>query len=237
MAVVFLSEDAREEFVLELSNCGHNVIKIHKHPKLYTAIESHPDIVVCQIENRLFVEEHTLCDVYKNNPDLKARLSCLDIIDTPRLSNGKYPHDIGLNLAYTGRFAIHNFKHTENELLNFLGSKEIEMIQISQGYSKCSILIVDEDSIITGDTGIYNQVKDKLNCLLVDQGNILLKDMEYGFIGGASGKYKDEIWFYGDIYSHPDYEKIAEFISSRGFRIKGFSGFPLEDIGSIIFTY
>lgn len=237
MAVVFISKDVRDEFAMELSNCGHNVIKIPKNPKLYTAIESHPDIVLCQINDTLFIEKTTYDYISEKNPNFSSILSDFKIVITPDIEIGKYPHDVRLNLAYTGKYALHNFKHTDALLTKHLVEKDVELVQISQGYSKCSILVVDENSIITGDKGIYDQVKDKLDCLLINQGDVLLKGMEYGFIGGASGKYLDEIWFYGDIYSHLDYDRILDFITRRGLKIKGFSEYPLEDIGSVVFVY
>lgn len=236
MAVVFISEGANSKFLKELEDCGHNVVKIQKHDKLYTAIETHPDIVLCQIDNKIFIEEKTYYDLINRYPKLQNSIDDFDFIITSKIKNGKYPSNIGLNLAYTGRYAIHNFKHTDKALLDFLSEQDIEMIAVSQGYSKCSILIVNETSIITSDKGIYDNVREKIDCLLISQGEILLKGMEYGFIGGASGKHKDEIWFYGDIYSHPDYDRIYNFINSKGLKIKGFSEFKLEDVGTVVFV-
>lgn len=236
MALVFISEDVNAEFLKELENCGHNVIKISKHKKLYTAIESHPDIVVCSVYDKLFIEESTYNDLLRRYPRLDDSLSGIELVITQSIENGKYPSNVGLNLAYTGKYAIHNFKYTDKKLISALYDYEIEMINVKQGYSKCSILIVDESSIITADKGIYDMVKDKIECLLISEGSIVLKDMDYGFIGGASGKYRDEIWFYGDISVHPDYDSIYKFITSRGYKIKKFSHFPLEDVGTVIFV-
>jgi hypothetical protein len=70
--------------------------------------------------------------------------------------------------------------------------------------------------------------------LLIDKGHIQLQGFDYGFIGGASGRIGDTIIFNGDITQHPDYEKIAAFIEDRDLKIKYFTEYPLEDIGSII---
>ena len=111
---------------------------------------------------------------------------------------------------------------------------EAYMINVKQGYSKCSIVIVDEDSIITYDNGIANACEHAgMNVLRIRPGYVALAGYKTGFIGGASGRVGDTIVFCGDISAHPDSTAITEFIQERGLNIKSFS-FPLTDIGSII---
>lgn len=231
---VIVSEIINRKFEKELTKCGLIVVKVRKNKKLYTAIESHPDIVLCNVEKDILIES----DSYKY---LSSELERFDynLIQTQAIENGKYPGNIKLNLAYTSKFAIHNFKHTDEKLLKtideLLEANKIVKINTRQGYSKCSILIIDYNSIITSDAGVYECVKDQMNCLLISKGHIRLNTLEYGFIGGASGRYKNEIWFYGDISKHPDYKNIKSFIENRNLKLKYFEEFELEDIGSILF--
>lgn len=227
---VIVSECINEKFEKELRLCGLNVIKIRKNKNLYTAISSHADIFVCPISNIIVIEGNTYDENYDYLKDFGYKL-----VKSKEIKNSKYPHNVKLNLAYTGKYAIHNFKYTDENLLNIIEENSIETLNINQGYSKCSILIVDEESIITSDEGIYNSLKGKLRCLLIESGHIELKTLNYGFIGGTSGRYKDEIWFYGDVSKHPSYEYIKKFIENRCLKIRFFKNFPLEDIGSILF--
>ena len=55
-----------------------------------------------------------------------------------------------------------------------------------------------------------------------------------GFIGGASGRVGDEIWFNGDLNAHPDAQNIVNFICRCGLTVCWISDVPLVDIGSII---
>jgi len=231
---VIVSEKINGYFEKELTNCGLIVIKVRKNKKLYTAIESHPDIILCGVGKTIVIE----ADTYEYLSEKITNLA-YHVIKIEAIESGKYPDNIKLNLAYTGKFAIHNLKHTDETLLEILNRDlediRVEFIDIKQGYSKCSLLIVDESSVITSDIGIYSSLKDKMNCLLIEKGDIKLSTLDYGFIGGASGRYKDEVWFYGDVSKHPDYKIIKAFIEDRNLKLKYFKEFELEDVGSILF--
>ena len=110
------------------------------------------------------------------------------------------------------------------------------MINVKQGYCKCSICIVDDNSIITSDEGIYKEViKYGIDCLLIQKGHIDLFELDYGFIGGCSGLISDKtLMFFGDIKKHPDYNKINTFVSSKNKTIISLSDENLLDLGSLI---
>lgn len=231
---VIVSEDINKKFEESLTACGLIVVKVRKNKKLYTAIESHADIVLCPIEKNIIIEADSYDYLSRQLVD-----SGYTLIKTSAIANGNYPEDIKLNLAYSSCFAIHNFKYTDEILLdaikNIAKNVDRKFVNVKQGYSKCSILIVDEKSIITSDIGVYESVKEEVDCLLISKGHIRLKTLEYGFIGGTSGRYKDEIWFYGDLSKHPDYKRIKSFIEFRKLKLRYFADFELEDIGSIFF--
>lgn len=176
----------------------------------YKPVSSHPDIYMCSM-----------------GPEKPVYFGC------PEKIGSKYPGNIIYNAACTGKFFIHNTKHTDPELLDQI-PETVEIISVQQGYTKCNTLIVNENSIITSDAGIHKSCYDKLDLLLIEKGHIKLQGFDYGFIGGASGRIGDTIIFNGDVSQHPDYEKIAAFIEDRDLKIKYFTEYPLEDIGSII---
>ena len=104
-----------------------------------------------------------------------------------------------------------------------------------QGYARCSILPVNEDSIITADWGVAKIcISAGMNVLLIRPGHIQLTGFNYGFIGGCGGRIGDTVVFHGNLSEHPDGNSIREFIHQRGLKIKDFPEFPLTDIGSIL---
>ncbi len=176
---------------------------------------------------------------------LLCKLGCEDSApvfrgDARRLGS-TYPGDSLYNACCTGRYFIHNLKYTAPELLRaaaevYKGEKKpLLPVSVSQGYTKCNIVCVDETSIITSDAGIERAcVSAGLSVLKIAPKNVLLPGYPYGFLGGASGRIGREILFNGDLSAHPDFAKICAFIESKGLSCVYFKDYPLTDIGSII---
>lgn len=70
---------------------------------------------------------------------------------------GKYPEDVKYNIAKVGTKVFHNFKFTDRIVAKRIEDDNLQRIHIKQGYSKCSILIVNSNTIITSDKGIYKK--------------------------------------------------------------------------------
>ncbi len=204
-----MSESAHPLLLDHLKNEGYKLEIIRASDVTYEPVNSHPDIYMCSL-----------------GIGRPVFFGCSEKIGS------KYPENIRYNAACTGKYFIHNIKYTDPDLLQ--AADKVEKINVPQGYTKCNTLIVDEDSIITSDIGIYNSCCGKLDVLLIKAGHIKLKNFPYGFIGGASGRIGNTIIFNGNLEPHPDFERITEFIKERGLEIKYFREYPLEDIGSII---
>ena len=217
---------------LELKRRNIEIIKTVECKELYNAIKYHPDICVCNLGNGNIVVAPNVYDYY--NEVLKDK--GFNVIKGDKYIEKKYPYNIHYNICIFGKYALHNFKYTESNILKYIEDNNLIKINLKQGYSKCSICIVDENSIITSDKGIYNTVKEyNIDCLLIDEGHIDLFDLNYGFIGGCSGLIsKNKIAFLGDITKHPDYIKIKEFLTNKNKEIVCLSKENLLDLGSII---
>lgn len=206
-----MSKEANRLLIEYLINLGHEVNLVHPLAQIDPPISCHPDIYICQLTGK---------KVYKG--------------DYSKLG-ADYPAHAIYNGCSTGKYFIHNLKITDSDLFDASSNCNLVPIHVAQGYSKCNIVVVDEDSIITSDMGIYKAtLKAGLDVLLVRPKQVILDGYPYGFLGGASGKVGDTILFNGDLSKHSDYSEIARFITDRGLRIKYFKEYPLTDIGSII---
>ena len=157
------------------------------------------------------------------------------IISGKKQVREKYPGNIGYNAIVLGDTFIHNLKYTDPAVLGEVEKRKLHKINIKQGYSKCSILPVADDAIITSDKGIFKTLSSYgIKVLLIREGGIELKDKPYGFIGGASGSVEGDILFFGDVSKHHDFSRIKNFIEFNGKKVIYFDDLPLEDIGSII---
>ena len=215
-----------------LNNIRVNIIKSTACSNTYDAIKYHPDISVCKLNSNNIVVAPNVYDYYKE----VLKPYGFNVICGESTIKNKYPYNIHYNIVILKKFAIHNFKYTDKVILDYIEKNNIEKINVSQGYCKCSICVVDNNSIITSDEGIYKEViKYGIDCLLIEKGHIDLFELNYGFIGGCSFLLShNELAFLGNIKKHPDYDKILNFVKSKNKKLISLSNDKLIDLGSVI---
>ena len=215
-----------------LNNIGVNILKSTACSNTYDAIKYHPDISVCKLNYNNIVVAPIVYDYYKE----VLKPYGFNVICGESTIKNKYPYNIHYNIVILEKFAIHNFKYTDKVILDYIEKNNIEKINVSQGYCKCSICVVDNNSIITSDEGIYKEViKYGIDCLLIEKGHIDLFELNYGFIGGCSFLLShNELAFLGNIKKHPDYDKILNFLESKNKKLISLSNDKLIDLGSVI---
>lgn len=223
----FLSNSQAVEF---LSRKGIRLHPISLDSRLYEGISGHSDIVGCPVFLTTIIEK----EVYMRH---QAVLSHFNIILGESVLEQRYPYDIWYNVALFGKVAIHS-KYIDPVIKEKLKTEKIDSIVVKQGYAKCSIVVVDEKSIITSDIGIYQACKDRLNvCLVSVWRDIFLWGMEYGFLGGTCLTRGTEIYFTGNITRHPDYLKMRRFAEKRGVQLLSMSKERLMDVGGFLPLY
>lgn len=160
---------------------------------------------------------------------------CKNVVVTDDVLGNSYPSDVPFNSVVVGKIFICNTKTVSRCILENMRQKGYNVIDAKQGYTKCSVAVVNENAIITDDESIYDGcMENGPDCLKVSKGSVFLQGFDYGFIGGTSGKISaNEIIFNGDITKHPDYKEIEKFLNK--YNIKAvYSSDVLTDIGSII---
>lgn len=194
-------------------------------------ISGHPDIQVFLHRHTAFVHpdiDKSFLDRLSNYCDIKKGITPLSY---------KYPGDIAYNIAATEEYAFHKKDAADLIIKEYLKKNDISIIEVKQGYSKCSTLIIDEKRIITADNSIHNEaLKNGFNSLLISPGYIALPGYKYGFIGGASGRFNNSIIFTGNIDHHPDRDKIYSFIEAAGCNVKLLTDEPALDTGSLLIS-
>lgn len=229
---VIISGDADVDIITSLNKLKLNLIPTIKCLEVDDSISYHPDIVIHPVDYNTLVIAPNVFDYYKDV--LKG--TNLKVIKGEKKLGVKYPDDIAYNIGRMEGIAIHNFGYTDEVLKFHLKKQGLEFVNVKQGYSKCSMAIVDERSAITADKPIYQELSDKgYSILLVESGYIELKNQKYGFIGGATGNYSKEIFLLSGILDgHPDKENILEFLKSKNKTINFLSNKNIVDIGTII---
>ena len=214
-----------------LNKLGVKSITTKKSLKLDNEIAFHTDtqIVYCGKNTAVISPNQTL--LIEQMKELGCRV---EVAENEPFS--PYPHDISLNFTILNDTVIGKFDFADRKLLNFIELNNLKCINAKQGYSKCSICVVDENAIITEDNGITTLLKNsQIDVLNIKPNFITLSDNHCGFLGGASGKLsKDIIFFNGNLEEHPSYEDIKKFLYYYNVRPVYDKSYKLTDIGSII---
>lgn len=211
--MVYISKNAYKDVIDYISDNGHSIIMTVNNKNLGDFIGDHADLTVCKIgEGAVFAEKEDIMEMH-----------------------GKYPENAAFCAVCLDKYIVHRLDITSQKVLDAGKKLNLVPVNVRQGYTKCSCVTVDGNSVITSDDGIYSRLKEikDISVLKIRSGHVLLPGFDYGFIGGASGRVGDEIIFNGDVSNHPDFEKIRSFIEERGLKIKSFPH-PLRDIGSIV---
>lgn len=221
-------ESAKENF----KKMNIRVIPTVPCKEVQEPISYHPDIVMHPINHKTLIVAPNIFEYYYDN---LSKLG-IKIIKGEKKLDKKYPDDIAYNVGRIHNFAIHNFKYTDEKLKYYLKKENVELIHVSQGYTKCSMAIVDQNAIITSDYPIYEKLIQKgIDVLLISPGHIRLDGYDYGFIGGTCGNLsEDKIVFSGEFSKHPDNEKIMKFLKKYNKDIIWLDNEQLIDVGTII---
>ncbi len=215
----------------ELNKLGAEVVYGDDNAVFDTPLKSHADLFVNYIGDGKIILDAS----QKGLKNKLEELGFTAISAFERVEN-TYPSDCRLNCVITNDIIICNKALTDKSVLDFAVEKALKLINVKQGYCKCSVLPVNGSAFITDDEGIYKALKaEKLDALYVEKGSVALKGYSYGFIGGCAGKIaNDIIAFCGNIRLHKSYEDIKSFIKNYGIEAVSLSDGELSDVGSLI---
>lgn len=228
MKKVYLSRQAHPALTSYLTTHGYAIEVVDHEGVTYYPVSTHPDIFMCRL------------GVWENPVIFPGNLEAL---------TSSYPGNIIYNAVCTGKYFIHNLKHTDPDLLDSAKAwkSALILVDVPQGYTRCCCLPVDDTSFITSDRGIEKALTAAgADVLLIEKGHIELPGFDYGFIGGCAGHVMipsgntcndymvPTILFNGDLSKHPNFESIIGFINERKIDIAYFEDYPLTDIGSIL---
>lgn len=231
-SIAIIDGRSNDKIVNNLKKLNIKVVRTVKCSALQESISYHPDIVMHPINHDTVIVAPNVYDYYENELSKFG----INVIKGETILGSKYPSDIAYNVGRLKNIAIHNFKYTDEKLKYYFKKERIEFLNINQGYSKCSLLIVDDISGITADVYMHKKLIELgYNSLLIKPGYINLYNEKYGFIGGTSGNYNnDTILLTGKIENHPNSNEIEKFIEERKKRIIYLSNEDFIDLGTII---
>ncbi len=190
---------------------GIDVIPLKPYDKLDSPVSAHADMLFCLLDDTIFCYEDY---VTENNIYESLRDSGLNVIFVSKKCGKSYPDDISLNVLIMGKTLFCNLKSTAKEIIDYASENGYKLINVKQGYSACSTIVIDESNAITADTGIASAIeKEGKRVLLINDRDIVLTGYNCGFIGGASGVWNKKICIFGELKCLSCKNEIEQFVS------------------------
>ncbi|MGO5065455.1 hypothetical protein FDF31_04400 [Clostridium sporogenes] len=216
----------------EKNNLEKRNIKVILCPSshlLYPAVCGHPDMLLHIVDNKTIIAHK---NIDKEFVESLKNLGINVILSRKSLEN-TYPEDIILNALNIRDIFMHKLNYTDPNLLSFIKHKKL--LNINQGYTKCSTAIVSQNAVMTSDIKIEKLLKkNDIDVLLLPPGDIILPGLDYGFIGGTCGFLDNNILaFYGDLNMYRHGNKVTNFLNKHNVKPIFLSKGKLIDRGSI----
>jgi len=213
---------------LTLSGYGE-VVEFATENITYDAISGHPDIFFCPTPAGLIVAPNlpeTYFQILDQN-SIRYLTGSLPV-------GSKYPETARYNSLVNDAFIIQNPDICDPAIRNM--NPETEIIAVKQGYIRCNLVALPNNSFITSDRGIEKSLKTrKMEVLFVDPSAIRLNGFEHGFFGGACGLFKNKLFVCGSLKYFKESKLIEEFTYNAGVEIVELYHGPPTDIGTLIF--
>lgn len=159
----------------------------------------------------------------------------IDVIQGRKEPKMGYPDDALYNVCIIGDLAVHNFRHTDPVLLEFLSTR-YELVNVKQAYAKCAVAVISEEYIITQDKGIAKALeKIGVEALYINEEKLRLEGFPYGFIGGSSLMGNMNTWLLnGSLNKLDSWYNITSELGKREVDIKCMNDDQPTDVGSFI---
>ncbi len=216
------------DIINALHKSGINTLSPEKDNTLSEEVSSHTDMLLCHTGNNKIILAPSQKKLYNELKQLG-----FEVLFSEELKEC-YPEDILLNVAVSKSFACANFAFTSKILLENLQNRTL--INVKQGYTKCSVCFVNENAYITEDTGIAAALRNiGSDVLLIEKGDIILSEKHFGFFGGATGKIsQNELAICGSLSSHRNGKEIKDFLYKHRVAPVELLDGKIRDIGGIL---
>ncbi|MGI6255601.1 MAG: DUF6873 family GME fold protein [Acutalibacter sp.] len=213
-----------------LAPWGVRILLTDCDPRLPEPVGFHPDLQVCPLpDKRLFV--------LRGSPiEYQLKEAGFAVQETQEPPGDTYPEDVRCGGLVWNNYLVGNPKGLDRNLICCAQEIGLEILPVRQGYTACSVALVDQQSAITADRGLYRALTEQgFEMLLIQPGFIQLPGYDTGFLGGCCGKLSpDMLAFTGRLSSHPDGLQIRRFLEERGVTAVELTDGPLLDVGGIV---
>jgi hypothetical protein len=219
-----------------LSRRGFEVLPLPPFPLLSPGVASHPDMLMFILCGSL-VTHKDYYSIAKREIERICLAGNYKLILSDEAVGAKYPSDILFNAAPVGKFIFAKKNKISRHILKIADENGLNIIDVRQGYARCSAVAVGSRAVITADAGIASAALGHgIDVFRARPGYIRLDGFGTGFIGGASGKCGGNVYFCGNIDTHPDGAAMRAFCAAHLYEAVSLGDGELFDAGTIFFV-
>ena len=229
--IILISEKAPDRVVRALGRFGE-VRLLPAYERLPAPVMTHCDMLMCRCRGMLFVWYEYLAqhgELFEGIPDT--------VVPVKSKPSYAYPGDVGLDLLTLKYDSVClGHERSADEVRSAIERNGGRFIPVRQGYTRCSVLKVTENAVITADESIARETARKsIDTRVISPGGIALEGYDYGFIGGASGVIGESVLFFGELDAHRDGRQISEFIHRHGLSPVSLCSGVMTDLGGMYY--
>ena len=238
MHYVFHGSALPDEARVSLTRQGFECCALPPFQKLDPGLDTHPDMLFLCLGERLFVHSDYLSVPGAGNIifEISERKRC-KTEPTIQPMGPVYPDDILFNILVIGKHLVGRLDSVSKKVLFCAKDAGYELHSVRQGYARCTTCVLSDEAAVTQDPGISALLRElKIDVLQVDEKDILLPGFDHGFIGGASGKFMESVYFTGDLSRLAKGGEIAAFCQKHGIKPVSLTQERLVDCGGLFFV-
>lgn len=227
MRYIFIHHALPDEMVRALSVYGR-CIPLPPFSRLPHPVSAHPDMLLINVDGTLMVHRE-----YTEGQEI-LRENGIPYVLSHTAVEKEYPCDVRLNGFRWGSFFFAHKTGISEDLRYLAEKKSLCFVPVRQGYAKCATAVAG-DAIATADVTIERAAKAVgIPTLLLRPHPIGIEVYDTGFIGGACVAVEDQLFFFGRIEAHPQYEDLRDFFAKQNVTLVSLSEKPLFDYGGAV---
>lgn len=222
--------DARApQMVINLLAQEFTVVPFLTQGITYEAISCHPDVFLFQCNGKLIVAPN-IPQEYKDFFQKNA----IDCGEGITKIDETLHNSVAYNCVATSEFLFHKIRMTDPEIIKQCSSQKF--IHVPQAYTRCSMIALNNQAIITSDKGIAQVLEQhKFDVCYIAPHEIMLPPYPYGFIGGCMGILGKRIYLTGSLNYISNGEQLRQFAKKYEYTIVELYDGKLYDGGGIFF--
>jgi Family of unknown function (DUF6873) len=206
------------------------LVEMHSTGIVEESVSGHTDIFITEIDNRLLLAPQTPLHIIN-----ALKEEDIDFEYGKSLLSNTYPKIAAYNTVITDKYLIHKLSITDEAIIDRCEDKT--HINVSQGFTRCSLIALPNNLFITSDKGIEKALLEKkLEVLYLNPTDILLPGQKHGFIGGCAGVYNNTLFLLGSLKYYAEGDIFLAFLQRHNISYIELYDGKLFDGGSIFFV-